>query len=165
MTNRGMAVLGVRLLALYFFMHHLSALPWVLTPHAALDWPSLLAVFYQLIAAALLWFGAGPLASLILPQRTAAPEPAPANLSDWYGLAFAVVGLLITLNALPALLRIGLEMHGLKREFLEISSAHVATAAVVALQLALGLFALLGSHGLSRLIARLRTANFHHSLD
>jgi hypothetical protein len=160
-----MAVLGVRLLALYFFMHHLSILPWALAPHAALDWPSWLTVLYPLTVAALLWSGAGPLASLILPRRTAAPEPAPASLSDWYGLAFAVVGLLVTLNALPALLRIALEVHGLRREFLEVSSAHIVTAAVVVLQLALGLAALLGSRGLSRVIARLRTANFHHSLD
>lgn len=160
MTNRGMAVLGVRLLALYFLVHHLSALPLMLTSKAESSWLSSLAMLIPLLAVALLWFFAGSLASLILPRRTAAPQAsAPANSSDWYGVAFAAVGLLITLNSLPELLRIALEIYWQRQELQGISPTQIVAVAAALLQFLLGLLALLGRRGLSRAIVSLRATS------
>src|SRR5690625_7455084 len=96
MTNRGLAVLGVRLLALYFFIQQLGALPLVLLSVGG--WSGLwlfTAYLLPVLLPVLLWLCAGQLASLILPQRTSLPESKPMNLAAWYNVAFTGAGLQI----------------------------------------------------------------------
>lgn len=166
MTNRGLAVLGVRLLALYFFIQQLGALPLVLLSVGG--WSGLwlfTAYLLPVLLPVLLWLCAGQLASLILPQRTSLPESKPMNLAAWYNVAFTGAGLLVLLNALPEFMRLLLDIWLQRLEFQELASSQIAAVAGRLLQCLLGLFVLLGSRGLSRVVLRLRTAKLQHSLD
>jgi hypothetical protein len=171
-TNRGIAVLAVRLLALYLFVQALMSLPGV---YAALIGAGSAAddVHYWLLVGAelspvvmglLLWAAAGPLASMLLPRRTAAPEPVTVRAEGWYALAFAAVGLLVTIEALPQLLEVAAAAHrrALALEPIEPELATALTAA--ALRVFLGLAALFGSRGFANLIARLRTSGLEHAV-
>lgn len=163
MSNRGAAVLGVRLLALHLFLHSLITLPAAV---AQLDqqelWLPLIGLLAPLPLGLLLWLGAGQVASRMLPQRTAAPPPPAADPSDWYALAFATVGLLISIQALPPLLELAAEAYRLAQELQDLTANQAAALGAAVLRLLLGLTALLGSRGLARLIARLRTGGWGH---
>lgn len=165
MTNRGIAVLALRLFALYLFVHSLIALP---EGYAALaNGPtSADAVQYWLLAAAhagpvivgvFLWFCAGPLATVILPQRTFSTPPPVKNSESWYGPAFAAVGLLVSIDALPQLLELLAEYRRTTLALENPTPAFQVALAAKSLQTGLGLAVLLGSRGFANLIARLRT--------
>lgn len=166
MTNRGAAVLGVRLLALYLFLHTLITLP---TAVAQLDqqdfWLPLVGLLAPLPLGLLLWLGAGQIASRMLPQRTAVPSPPAADPRDWYALAFAAVGLLISIQAVPPLLELAAEAYRLAQELQQLTPAQAAALSAALVRLMLGLMALLGSRGLARLISRLRTSGLSHALS
>lgn len=172
MTNRGIAVLAVRLLALYLLVDSVTGLP---AAYAVLSGAGSAAddVHYWLLVGAqvsplllglLLWLAAGPLASVLLPRRTAAPEPVTVRAEGWYALAFAAVGLLVTIEALPQLLEVAAAVHrrALALEPIEPELATALTAA--GLRVVLGLAALFGSRGFANLMARLRTSGLEHAV-
>ncbi|HEX5514995.1 MAG TPA: hypothetical protein VFY81_11395 [Gammaproteobacteria bacterium] len=162
MTNRGAAVLGVRLLALYFFVHSLINLPMVAGAVYPQNYWQLLA---PLVLAGLLWSGVGRIASWILPQRTAAPPAPAADPADWYVLAFAAVGLLVTVQALPVLVEVAAQVYRQSRDLQDLDAALLAALSAAVLRLGLGLAVLFGSRGFARLIARLRTAGLQHTVS
>lgn len=166
MTNRGIAVLGVRLLALYLFMHCLITLPVSVAQLEQQEaWLPLVSLLAPLPLAVLLWLGAGQLASRMLPQRTAVPSLVATNPTDWYALVFAAVGLLISIQALPALLEISVESYRLTQQLQPLSFEQVATLSAALLRMMLGVAAFLGSRGLARLVAYLRTGGLSHALS
>ncbi len=173
MTNRGAAVIGLRLLALYFFIHSLTLLPQaygLLSGGLAADdavhaWPLAAACLVALAASVLLWFGVRPLVAVLLPQRTVTGSPAAADPGDWYAPAFAAVGLLVTIEALPAVLRSGAAIHYSLQALQPLEPELVIELAVAVLRLLLGLVALLGSRGLAGLIVRLRTGGLGHAVS
>lgn len=172
MTNRGAAVIGLRLLALYFFVHSLTLLPQAYsllsgrTPayDTVHGWLLAAAQLVPLAASLLLWFGVRPLVDALLPQRTASTPPA-TDLGDWYAPAFAAVGLLVTIEALPAVLRSGAAIHYSLQALQPLEPELVIELAVAVLRLLLGLVALLGSRGLAGLIVRLRTGGLGHAVS
>lgn len=172
MSNRGMAVLGLRLFALYLLVHALLALPqtyafWVAAPALVGMREFWLNVGVQLapvVFALVIWCCAGPLASLVLPQRTAAPARAPQP-GDWFAPAFAAVGLLITADALPALLELAAAAQRQSAALEPVGAELTVALTAAALRLLLGVGALLGCHGLAGLIVRLRTAGAQHALS
>lgn len=166
MTNRGIAVLALRLFALYLFVHSLIALP---EGYAALTNSTAIAdpLHYWLLAAAhagpavigvLLWFCAGALATVILPQRTFSAPPPVKNSENWYGPAFAAVGLLVSISVLPQLLELLAEYHRTTLALEDPAPAFQVALAAKSLQLGLGLAVLFGSRGFGNLIARLRAS-------
>lgn len=157
MSNRGAAVLGVRLLALYFFLQGLTGLPAAAQPAGQEDWPVLVGLLAPLLLGVLFWLGAGQVASRMLPQRTAIPPHPAGSLHDWYALAFAAVGLLVSLHALPPLLVLAAEAWQRARELQALGFVRTVELAAAGLKLALGLAALLGSRGLAGVVIRLRT--------
>lgn len=162
MTNRGVAVLGVRLLALYLLVHSLANLPMMAgTVHLQAYWRLLAA----LVLAGLLWWRAGRVASWMLPQRTAVPPPPAADPADWYALAFAAVGLLVTVQALPVLIEVAAQAYRQSRNFQDLDAAQLTALSTAALRLGLGLALLLGGRGFTRLIARLRTSGLQHTVS
>jgi hypothetical protein len=171
MTNRGVAVLGLRLFALYLCVQSLIMLPQayaLVAGSAPADnveyWLSAAAYVGPVLIGLLLWLGAGPMASVLLPQRTAA-APAPQQPGCWYPLPFAAVGLLVTIGALSSLLEVAAAAHRrvLALEALgpELSVALIAES----LRLSLGLAALFGSRGFANLVLRLRTSGLAHAVS
>lgn len=172
MTDRGIAVLGVRLLALYLFVQVLTELPdlyaLLMGARVALD-----STHYGLLLAAqvgpgvvglLLWFGAGGAASLLLPQRTVAPRP-PLSSGGWYGPAFAAVGLWVAIDALPELLRLAADAHRHVLALEDLGFELRVAIAGAALRVVLGLCVLLGSRGFANLVARLRTSGWQQAVS
>lgn len=104
MSNRGAAVLGVRLLGLYLAVQAVLALAGML--RAGFTFDALLAeVALPLALALLLWSAVGALANHILPPRRGDSTPAPPlDVNAAHAIAFAAVGLLVLANALPVFL-------------------------------------------------------------
>lgn len=159
MTNRGVAVVGIRLLAVYLLIQLLLLLPqaadrWADPSRAAM--PVVLTLAGGLLAAAVLWFGVSSLAGWIVPSRTAqslAEEQAGDPVSPAGAAAFSAAGVLLAAWALPDLLAQLLSHYdappGDQAETL-------LPLAVAALRVALGLAVMLGSSGLARTIHHLR---------
>lgn len=159
MTNRGMAVISIRLLAIYLALQLLLMLPQAADRWSNPQRPDL-PVILTLVAgagvAAFLWFGVGTVAGWMLPYRTAqsleerdgdpASQPAAA-------VAFSAVGALLVIWALPDLLASVLAHY----EADPAADRDTLTPlAVAALRVALGVTVMLGSTGLARAVHHLR---------
>lgn len=159
MTNRGVAVVGIRLLAVYLLIQLL-----LLMPQAAERWgdpsrpvvPVSLTILAGLLAAAWLWFGVRRLAGWIVPSRTAqslADEHAGDPVGPTGAPAFSAAGVVLVGWALPDLLALVLTHYdsapGNREETL-------LPLAVAGLRVALGVLVMLGSTGLARTIHHLR---------
>lgn len=161
MTNRGVAVVGIRLLGIYLLIQLL-----LLLPEAADRWadparpamPVTLTILAGLLMAAWLWFGVRTLAGWVVPSRTAqslADEQAGEPIGPAGAAAFSAAGLLLLGWALPDLLAQAIVHYeappGGREETL-------LPLAVAGLRVALGVLIMLGSAGLARTIHHLRRA-------
>ncbi|MBA1145660.1 hypothetical protein H0Z60_01185 [Ectothiorhodospiraceae bacterium WFHF3C12] len=159
MTNRGMAVIGIRLLAIYLALQLMLMLPRAFDrwddPQRP-DLPVALTLLAGTCVAAFLWFGVRRLAGWMLPSRTAQsleeqngdPLAQPAA-----AVAFSAVGALLVIWALPDLLVTALDHY----EAAPVPDRDTLTPfAVAALRVALGIGVMLGSAGLARAVHHLR---------
>lgn len=165
MSNRGLAVLGLRLFALFLFYHSLTALPAVYAVLAGTDPLAADPRYYYLAAAAhlgpavlalLIWAFVGRWVDLILPQRTAAAAPEPASAEEWQAIAFAAVGMFLFVGGLPELLGRALQAHELTRRLDTLGSELGLALGVAALRVALGLGLLVSARRLSGFFMHLR---------
>lgn len=158
-TNRGAAVLGIRLLALLILILWLFRLPELAAglSAASLEVSSLTATLWMLLClppllAGLLWFGVRHVADAILPARTAQPHSPRMGNYEWQVIVYSAVALFLIATALAAL---------------PVPLYHVATAdefdavawlelAAVVLRLALGAALLFTTPWLAHTIARWR---------
>ena len=158
MTNRGAAVLGLRLFALYLVArvvldapasYEVLAAP---RPSAGASMSVAAAVLLPLGAALLIWSYVGRIANWVLPPRRpqsleAGQTADPAQLAV---LAYSVAGFLLLGEALPGLLG-QVVAGGLERPLSPELVSHGAAAG-------LGLLLVLGARNLSRMVSRLRRA-------
>jgi len=163
MTNRGMAVLALRLFALYLFVDALRALPELYLLLA--QQPEGGGRYYYLVTVAhlgpvllgvLLWAYVGRWVDLLLPQRRAAEPPERPLTTDWHVLGIALAGLLVAALGAPALLEAAMTAYLQSRELVELTTELQARLLASGLQVVLGLFLLLGSRGLGSLVLKLR---------
>lgn len=149
MSNRGAAVLGVRLLGLYLAVQAMLALAGLLregfTRNALLT-----EVALPLALALLLWVAVGALANHILPPRRgdSAQTPPPLDVNAAHAIAFAAVGLLVLAESLPVFLT-ALWANGHPLPVAE------SIVAVEGLRSLLGLLLLLGARDAAGMVARL----------
>ena len=155
LSHRGLAVVGVRLLALYLLVQVPIVLAHALAGTDAGRAPlTPVAGAVAIIAgtALLLWLLTGVLASLMVPARRAlsAEVGAPGDFRGAARLGFALLGLYLVADALPRLLV----------DAWLLSDTHdlPALVAVPALRCLLGLAIMVGSDGLARLFGVLRYA-------
>jgi hypothetical protein len=166
MSNRGMAVLGLRLFSLFLFYHSLTMLPEVYGFLSATDRRAADPVYYYLVAVAhigpavlglLIWFYVGHWVNFILPQRTAMLRPDFADAGDWQGVAFIAVGLFLFLYALPDLLRTALQAYVASSGLVApLDQELVLALATAGLRVCFGLGLVLGGRRLSGFFLHLR---------
>jgi hypothetical protein len=163
LTNRGLAVLGLRLLALLVAVLWLLRLPEGYFALASADYAPALLIVLALppLLAVLLWAQVGRLVELVLPQRTAEGTAERAEPGEWQAVAFAAVGVLVLVEALPALVRVGLSVY-LQWQPLDgpeaVSSALWVELGAAMLRLVLAISLVFGSRGLARWVVQLRRA-------
>ena len=157
MTNRGAAVLGLRLFALYLVARVLLDLPanhaLLITSPAALTFA---AVLLPLLAAAAIWLNVGRVASWVLPPRRAGSleEGSGPDAEGVAALAYAAVGLLLIGQALPPVL-VAAALQAGGRGAADWTSPELLSAG---LTVALGLLLVAGARSLPGLVSRLRQA-------
>lgn len=164
MTNRGLAVLGIRLFSLFIA---LQALLSPLQPYIGMqglgsgpinNTSTLLGLLLCLMVAALLWVSVGRIADLMLPERRGHPvaHGAAVTVNDAQVIAYSAVGLYLVVDSLPQfavaswpLLSSHPQNYGLPEQL-------GLVAASIRLMLGAGLF--LGARGLAGFVHRLRRA-------
>lgn len=166
MTNRGMAVLGLRLFALFLFYHSLAMLPEVYGFLSGTDLRAANPTYYYLVATAhigpavlglLIWFYVGHWVNFILPQRTAVLRPDFADAGDWQAVAFVAVGLFLFLYSLPDLLRVALQAYVASSSLMmPLEQELLLALAAAGLRVCFGLGLVLGGRRLSGLFVHLR---------
>lgn len=158
MTNRGAAVLGLRLFALYLVARVVLDIPRSFAAAAAQSGESVAsvaaaaAVVLPLGAAVVIWIYVGRIANWVLPPRRpqsleAGQSADPAALA---ALAYTVVGFVLLGEALPPLLG-RLAVQGLEGPLSPELVSRLVTAAM-------GLLLVLGARNLARLVTQLRRA-------
>jgi hypothetical protein len=157
MTNRGVAVVGLRLLAIYIVIRLLFLLPRAVdhwTDSARPDAPIALVMVAGLGLAVFLWFRVGTLAAWILPARTA--ESLATGGGDGReaptALLFPAAGVLLLAWSLPDLIVQTLLLYDAG----VVESEQMTGFATAALRVLLGAGLMLGSAGLERAIHHLR---------
>ncbi len=143
---RGLAVVGIRLLALYLVAEAIIVVAWSVggsVEREAVVAPLLL----PLVLAAGLWFGVGPIAGAMVPARRAV-DPGTGGAGSPGTLVFAAVGLFLLVDALPPLLSAHLA--------LPLGTSEYASLLQPALRLGLGLAVFIGARGLNRVHLWLR---------
>lgn len=161
MTNRGVAVLGLRLLALAVLVFWLLRLPeqYALLRERPGDGVLLGLLLAPLLLAGLLWSQVRWLADLILPQRTAQAGSQRLDSYQAQVIAFAAVGVLLLILSLPELIRVGFAVRQAYEPILGAGSVETALwvqLLTTLLQFALAVSLLLGGRGLAGGLIRLR---------
>lgn len=163
MSNRGLAVLALRLFALFLFHHGFTALPQVYLAFAAEGAAGELRYLLAAVSLGpallglLIWIFVGRFAELVLPRRTAAQAPEPATPQEWQAALFAAAGLLLFLSALRDLLRHVLAVYEYYQRLEALPPVLQGELAAAGLQAALGLWLLMRSQRLSGLLLHLRS--------
>jgi len=166
MSNRGIAVVGVRLLALYLVLRLVFLVPELVThwsiPTGGAGTRVATLIVVALIAA-FLWFRVGTVVGWILPARTAQSLEQEDGIHERQAqaLAFSAVGALLLAWTLPDLV-----LHGylLYREWrfvpvvASLDTNLVLGASTTLLRVILGAALFFGSGGLVRLVHHLRRA-------
>lgn len=156
MTNRGVAVVGLRLLAIYIVIRLLFLLPravghWADSTRP--DAPIAVVMAAGLGLAVFLWFRVGTLAGWILPARTA--ESLAAGRPDEEAptaLLFPAAGVLLLAWSLPELIAQALVLYDAG----VVDGEQATGFAAAALRVLLGIGLMLGGAGLERAIHHLR---------
>lgn len=174
LSNRGLAVLLIRLFALFLLMRVIADLPqsyFILSygvPDAAVAddpvrWVTLLSNGLLLVLAVLMWVFVGRLAGAILPQRTAATPEDELTVSGAGAVAFAAVGLLLLGLALPELFAATVRLYQRTQQFAYrgMTLPDYVDMGAAGLQVLIGLLVFLGNRGIVRIVTRLRRAGAH----
>lgn len=118
MTSREIAVVGCRLMAIYYFINaiyspsgSLGALVAIFATGSekvgeSFDWLlyyNSLSIFLFLAIALILWFGAKRIAKSVVSGETASTSTGTLKFEDLQSIAFSAVGLFLLVNALPAI--------------------------------------------------------------
>lgn len=159
LNSLSVTIIFVRLLALYFFTVALGASSltiFVLSPTAFSSFADSALAFAPFVvwlaAAAILWCGAGPLARFILKDTVRPSSSQNFDSSDFFALAFTVVGLLVISDALPSLLQViafNLQKTPSWSTF-ELRASETAVVVALTVKLLLGTLLTLKSDSLSR---------------
>ncbi len=173
------AVLACKVLAVYLFIQSFPPLTGVfltlLTTVRSIDATgqliaigfALMYVILVLSISALLWFGSGFIAIKMTGGNGKGEGSAGGSVTQW-GLmeaAFPVVGLVVLTNAVPRLI-VFLVFRNQMGQFAdvpramqaEMSASQISQVAGMAAQFCIGLYLLLGSNGLLRLLKKLRAS-------
>lgn len=167
MSNRGVAVLGLRLFAIAIVIYTLYALPGLYYGWQQQALPGYvrglaLAHVAGLALAALMWFAPGRLAALILPARSSQSLDQALGVEQAQTVVLAAVGGLVVLLFLPEVLVLSWRLYEASRSLAEAPDpGQVVELAAHAGSLLLGLWLALGSRGWVGLIRRLRRAGAH----
>lgn len=167
MSNRGMAVLGLRLFAIGIVIYTLYALPGLYygwQQHALAGYTRGLALVHAvgLAVAAVMWFLPGRLAEVILPARSSQGMDQPLGVEQVQVVALSAVGALVVLLTLPDVLVLGGEVYRRAAALDELfEPALLVDLVSQALVLVLGAWLALGSRGWVGLVRRLRRAGAH----
>lgn len=164
MTNRGLAVLGIRLFSLFIA---LQALLSPLQPYVrmqALDFgpvttmSTLLGLLLCLLVAALLWVSVGRIADLVLPERRgySVVHGGAITVHDAQVIAYSAVGLYLVVDSLPQLAVASWPL--LSNHPLSYGLAEQLDLVAVGIRLMLGAALFLGARGLAGLVHQLRHA-------
>ncbi len=170
-TNRGAAVLGLRLLALLILVWWLFQLPETVAylalpaagtpPGGSFYLAVTLVLLLPPVLAGLLWFGVGRMADIVLPIRTAQGRSPRLGNYQAQVIAYSAVGLFLLLGGLPELAR---TVHGVWAYRLKMSempgfhSGLWAALLAAVLRLLLGATLILRAPAVAILIQRLRRA-------
>jgi hypothetical protein len=160
MTNRGAAVLGIRLLALYLVIQALLRLPGYMAADAEYHTGGMLfaAVILPMLVALVLWAGVRRMADLLMPARRAESiqQPRPAAPEQIQATVFAAVGLFLTVDSLPDLVTSLWRV--LEAASLTLTDALSIQLMAESVRTLLGVAIFLGAQGLVGLLNRLRHA-------
>jgi hypothetical protein len=160
MTKREIAILSFKVLSLYAFIRVIDNLPYTLysmygngaknpiIPNILITAiPPLLLV----LCSALLWYMAPFLASSVYRSATFENEPN-GSLPDIQAVAFTVVGLFLLASALPEIVSLIVIYYTMWAADIGGKHALIRSIIVLLLKIGLGLWLLLGSHGLVKFI-------------
>lgn len=105
-SHRGLAVVGIRLLALYLLLQGVQSLALIVTAPDASDGLPVALALVPLFLGAVLWLGVGRFASVMIPARRALGSASPVGISgDALGaLMFGGLGLFLIADTLPGLI-------------------------------------------------------------
>lgn len=153
LSHRGLAVVGIRLLALYLVLRALDGLiPLLAARDAEEPAAGWIVAGWPLVMAVLLWFGVGRLAGWIVPaRRSAAPDGPPPRLPPAADAVFAGVGLFLVVDGLADLAALWPSLT------VPLWPLH-EDAFGPATRIAAGVFVFTGAHGFARLHLWLRFA-------
>jgi len=167
-----LALIAVRLLSLYFAVIAFGATSSAYLFSSAgegLDisrWYVLSPLISWSVAAVLLWVFAEPLARKMCGSAIEVEEQAPAtSLQEFWGLAFAVVGLLTLTDAIPHLTQV-LAFHFTKASVsagfpgaqLDLTASQISSLVVAIVKIILGLVLMLRWRGVTGVLLKLRQA-------
>ncbi|MDN5869850.1 MAG: hypothetical protein L0H73_03895 [Nitrococcus sp.] len=164
MTNRGLAVLGIRLFSLFIALQALlSPLQPYIRMHTldsgqVITTSTLLGLLLCLMVAALLWVSVGRIADLVLPNRRgSAPVQGEAvTVHDAQVIAYSAVGLYLVVDSLPHMAVASWPLLSNHPHSYGVPEQLGLVAAGIRLMLGAALF--LGARGLAGLVHRLRRA-------
>ncbi len=160
-TNRGLAVVLVRVLALVLVLYGAAGLAWLYgVDHEYWPVPAARALLPMLVGA-LLWVSVGRVVDRMLPQRTAAgSEESALSAADAERIGYAVLGLYLAATAVPELSRVAVEIQRW-REVSALSglpSSLQMNLLTSGIRFVLGVALFFGARGLVGLVAKLRRA-------
>ncbi|MDN5850618.1 MAG: hypothetical protein L0H63_13430 [Nitrococcus sp.] len=164
MTNRGLAVLGIRLFSLFIALQALLSplQPYirvqVLDSGSVTSTSTLLGLLLCLMVAALLWVSVGRIADLVLPERRGYPavHGEAVTIHDAQVIAYSAVGLYLVVDSLPHIAVASWPLLANHPQSYGFSDQLGLVAAGIRLMLGAALF--LGGRGLAGLVHRLRRA-------
>lgn len=165
MTNRGLAVLGIRLFALFIALQALlsSLQLYSRWQHVPASEPitgtgTLLGLLLCLMVAGLLWVCVGRIADWVLPARRghSLAHADTVTVSDAQTIAYSAVGLYLVADSLPDIL---LTFWPLLSSYVQMRGAPEQLNLVAAcIRFALGITLFFGGRGLAGLVRQLRRA-------
>jgi len=172
MKKEELAFIGCRLIALYYAAKALETVGsfmmfLVMWRTQAIDLQSanvgviylqiLPFAFYGIIAC-LLWFGAGTIVRSLLPDTEFNQNSRSISAEQVQSVAFTTIGLLILTWGITDLVKVLYQVFQLNQasDFAHFSKTLKAEGITVACQILFGFYLMLGSRGLSKLVARLR---------
>ncbi|EKD50235.1 MAG: hypothetical protein ACD_62C00607G0014 [uncultured bacterium] len=164
MTNKSFALLGFRLLSLYFIVTGVIAFPIALSSPLMVD-GSFFAIFLPylgfglpaLTAGLLLWFVAPYLVKYVTPKEEGPCSFSGMNVVDFYQVAFVIVGLFLLAYALPECLLVIFSLFDLpcKVSDMTICRCPIGQLVLPLLKILMGLWFLFRSHYLARSLLKI----------
>ncbi|WP_298867394.1 hypothetical protein [uncultured Gimesia sp.] len=172
MKKEELAFIGCRLIALFYVTKLLETVGsfatfLVMWRTQAIDLPlanvgmiflQILPFTFYVIIACLLWFGAGTIVRSLLPDTEFNQNSRSISAEQVQSVAFTTIGLLMLTWGVTGLAKVLYQVFQLNQasNFAHFSNTLKAEGITVACQILFGFYLILGSQGLSKLVARLR---------